>query len=33
MLEEGDIYVKGPGNINDLDLNSMFYKPPKKIDN
>lgn len=29
----GDIYVKGNGNINDLNLNDLFKKPPKHIDN
>lgn len=28
----GDIYVKGPGNINDLNLNNLFKKPPRKIE-
>ena len=29
---QGDIYVKGPGNINDIDMNKLFKKPPKKIE-
>lgn len=29
---QGDIYVKGSGNINDLDMNKLFKKPPKKIE-
>ena len=29
---QGDIYVKGSGNINDLNLNNLFKKPPKKIE-
>lgn len=25
----GDIYVRGPGNINDVDMNKHFRRPPK----
>lgn len=27
----GDVFVKGNGNINDLNLNSLFYKVPKEL--